>query len=331
MSQFTIYSSSDASGPGPMKGQAGEVLRILDACLVNGYSGKTAAGWTKPIANSSNIGSYQQGAGAGYGLVVNDNTPDASALGKEAWMTGWKVVSGVGSPVGSGTGQFPLPTQLLSNGHVIFRKSATNDTTGRTWVVFADASTFYIFIKTGDFASAYYDFGFGDFFSTGGSSDTNRVFICGRVTANSANTSAQNGGLDRNFNNNVTSNNGGLYFADNFAGTSGSQQGFCSGDVSKQSSYPASSTPTVWNGAIPTPNSLDNSYYISPIWLMDSTFLVRGRFRGLYQLCHPTANFSDGQTFSGANDYAGKSFLIVSNAMNGGMYTMETSNTLDTN
>lgn len=333
MAQFTIYSSSDASGPGQIKGQAGEVLRVLDACLVNGYSGKTAAGWTKPIANASNIGSYKQGAGAGYGLVINDNGPNVTSTFKEAWATGWKVVTGVGSPVGAGTGQFPTAAQLLTSGHVVIRKSTTADTTGRNWVVFADASTFYMFILTGDFVATntYFDFGFGDFYSHWGSSDANRCWIVGRSTENANTQSATVGGIDRQIVPEVTSNNAGSYFADNFAGSSGSQIAYPFGDLSKQGQIYASSSGLPLLGAVPTPNPADNSYYISPLWMMDLTHQVRGRVRGLYHLTHPVASFSDGMTFSGSGDYAGKTFQIVWQGMNGGFYCVETSNTLDTN
>jgi hypothetical protein len=36
-------------------------------------------------------------------------------------------------------------------------------------------------------------------------------------------------------------------------------------------------------------------------------------------------------TFSGAGDYAGKTFMILSPGQNGGAYCIETSNTVETN
>ena len=104
VSQFTKYTSSDASGPGVLTGAAGTLLALLDACLVNGYSGKTAAGWTKPFSNSSNSGCYQQGAGAGFGVVINDNGGNATSTYKEAWATGWQTITAVTAPVGTGSG-----------------------------------------------------------------------------------------------------------------------------------------------------------------------------------------------------------------------------------
>jgi len=58
---------------------------------------------------------------------------------------------------------------------------------------------------------------------------------------------------------------------------------------------------------------------------------VRGRLRGIYQVLHPTGNFSDGQTFSGGGDYAGKDFIIISKGYSSGFWAVETSNTVETN
>jgi hypothetical protein len=122
MSQFTKYSYLDPSGPGVLFGAVGEVIRVLDACLINGYTGKAAAGWTKPFSNSSNMGCYKQNGGAGMTLFVNDNGPNVTSTGKEAWVVGWESMTAVSSPVGTGYGQFPLPGQQLTTGHGVIRK-----------------------------------------------------------------------------------------------------------------------------------------------------------------------------------------------------------------
>lgn len=333
MAQFTKYSSGDASGPGAILGQAGEVLRILDACLVNGYTGKTAAGWSKPIANSGNAGCYKQGGGSQYVLYINDATPDGTALGKEAWATGWKSITAVTTPVGTGTGQFPLPAQCLTNGHVVIRKSSTNDTTPRAWTVFADDRTVYLFIIPNEVVTgAYTDFAFGDFFSMWGNTDVNRCMIIGRNVANTASATVGNGGLARIMSpaiNNSSIN--GSQCADNFSGTSGSIFIWACGDLSRINGDQATANGLTLSGSMPTPNPADNSYYLSPVWLMESTFAVRGRLRGLYQICHPIGSFTDGMTFSGSGDYAGKTFVVLVQGIPGGMYCIETSATLDTN
>lgn len=332
MSQFTKYSSSDPSGPGQISGTAGSLLTVLDACLVNGYTGKTAAGWTKPIANSGNLGCYVQGAGSGYGLVINDNGPNGTSTFKEAWGTGWKSIAGIGAPVGSGTGQFPTAAQLLTTGHVVIRKSTTADAVGRNWVLYADSRTFYLFVLTGDTAGRYFDFHFGDIYSLW-VSDTNQCTIVGRTVENSSTAGSSTGGLDRMINPLVTnpSFNKGVYIADNFAGTSGSVESYPCGDLAKATTLITASSPTPMSGRVPAPNAADNSYYLSTMNILDSSWGIRGRFRGLYHICHPVSSFTDGQVFSGANDFAGKSFVVILTGMANGMYCIETSDTLDTN
>jgi hypothetical protein len=337
VSQFTKYTSSDASGPGTMSGTVGSVLTVLDACLVNGYSGKTAAGWTKPFANSGNIGCYKQGSGSGFSLVINDNGT-GTAGAQEFFATGWQTLAGIGSPVGSGTGQFPTPAQLLTNGEVVARKSAAASGVGRGWVVFADSSTFYLFIASGDLTGCYMDFGFGNCYALEGlSSDPYCCIIMGRNTQNEANTApatnfTQFGGVDCCSFPGVGSSivTKGHYVANNAAGSSGSMTVYKFGDVGKGAAFFTGSVTNI-SGTVPAPNPYDGAYYMSPLFIMDTSFGIRGYLRGLYQLCHPTTSFTDGQTFNGANDFAGKSFQLVVQGQGGGMYCVETSNTVPTN
>ena len=340
-SQFTLYSSSDVSGPGLLTGQAGMLLALLDACLVNGYAGKSAAGWSKPYVNSGNIGCYKQGAGAGFGLVINDNGPNVTSTYKEAWGTAWESVAGVGAPVGSGSGQFPTPAQLLTTGHTVWRKSTSADSAGRAWLLAADASTFYLWIATGDAVGAYYANFFGDAFSMAGASDAYRCVIVAGAAENAPSPTA------------------GSYSCDLIAATINSQPGkfmartvggggtsILIGNIGNPSltaglvgsSYAAG---LVLNGALQTPNSADNSIYLSPIWVYESVGqLIRGRMRGLFQIGHPSTNFTDGQTFAGGGDYAGKAFRIVKTGpafVAGGtaayiaMWALEISATVETN
>lgn len=330
MAQFTKYTSSDASGPGSMTGQVGSVLTILDACLVNGYSGKTAAGWTKPFANASNIGCYKQGAGAGFGIVINDAAVGTGGA-KEAACTGWQSITAVSTPVGTGSGQFPTPAQLNTTGFVVMRKSATADSAARAWVIFADASTFILFVASGDTAGHYMEFYFGDFYALAGASDPYRCLIIGRTTQNTGALNNQAGtmlgAMDFLESPGFGAAAPGLYVANNMTGSSGSLLMYQYGDMGKGTT---TTSPTYKVGIVPCPNPFDNSFYLSPIFLSDSTNAVRGYIRGLYHVCHPLASFTDGQTFNGANDYSGKTFQIVLAGSGQGYHCVETSNTLPT-
>lgn len=343
-SQFTIFSSSDVSGPGLLSGTAGSLLTILDACLVTGYSGHSVSpAWTKPFANSGNIGCYKQGAGAGLGLVINDNGPNVTSTYKEAWSIGWESVVGIGAPVGTGSGQFPTPAQLLTTGHVVWRKSATADASGRAWMLAADSSTFYLWVSTGDSAGVYYHSGFGDVFSLKGASDAYRCFIYGRVLENSAvglsGPSDWTDSIECHAGTGGNQNNSGVaqpghFMARTVGGGGTSVTLVKKGDGSAATGSGQTNAPyaSPLAGVFQTPNSADNSIYLSPISAVESaSVIIRGRFRGLYQICHPVASFSDGQTFAGGGDYAGKSFLVVLKSVNGGMWALETSATVETN
>ena len=62
-----------------------------------------------------------------------------------------------------------------------------------------------------------------------------------------------------------------------------------------------------------------------------NSYVLRGRMRGLYHLCHQPSNFSDGQIVTGANEYAGKTFQVVKPGYYGGAMLVEISNTVETN
>lgn len=337
MAQFTIYRSTDGSAP-VLTGAAGSLIALFKACLVDGYGAKAAAGWTQPVATASNIGSFKQGSSsyADAGFVLNDNGPNVTSTYKEAWATGWRTVSGVGAPVGSGTGgQFPTAAQLLTTGHVVVRKSTSADATARAWMLVADDRTVYFFARTGDFTAsgvtAFNDFAFGEFYSVEPSGFTNACFILGRNTENVGTNSTQFGGMDRWICQYHTSNHTGQYFMDSVAGGAGSQLMYYSGDASRLTTVSSASTPQTGQGNIPLPNGPDSSYYIAPITLSDAAGNIRGRLRGIFCACHATTAIADGTTVTGAGDYAGRTFLCIYPGTASGGLLIETSNTVDTN
>jgi hypothetical protein len=309
---------------------------LLDACLVNGYGTKPGAGWIKPFPNTGSAGTFAQSVGAwtqpsgssSCSLFINDNSPNVTAKFTEAWATGWEVLVSPNTAsfttVGSGSGQFPTPAQLLTSGHTVIRKSATSDSSSlRQWIVVADSSSFYMFLATGDTANMYYGFGFGDIYSYvgTGSADSYRCIIIGRNAENTA--AAGNDGFDAfNVLNTATIGN---FLPRPFTGIGTSITVGKHGDGIKGSS-------TTWLGTIPFPNVVDNALYVSPVWVTESSSsYIRGQLRGMYQICHPITNFTDGQTFNGSLDYNGKSFFVIKTTPNSGIYGIETSNTVLTN
>lgn len=338
MSQFTIYRSTDTGAP-TFYGTTGSYVMLLDACLVNGYGTQPGAGWKKPFANTSSVptavnatcGGWQQPTGSGFYVFINDGAPNATSLYRECWATGWESLvaasASVSNTVGSGSGQFPLPGQSLTTGHVVIRKSTTSDSSSiRQWIVVADSSSFYSFIQPNDLTSTtYFGFGFGDIYSFKNSNTTgNDAYKCIILGRNAENTNvASSDGFD-------TLSAIGTITVSSFMARSYTQLS-SSITIGKHGDGVKGST-TTFLGNIPFPNSVDNALYVSPIWVCENaTSIVRGQLRGLYQVLHPITNFVDGQTFNGALDYNGKTFMIIKQTPANGIYGIETSNTLPTN
>jgi len=311
---------------------AGDLIRVLDKILVTGYTGKSAAGWSHPVATSGNIASYKNASpansGNGFGLVINENGPNATSTYKEAWATGWETVTGVDSPCGTGTGQFPTPAQLLTSGHVVIRKSTTASSVQRTWICFADSLTFYLFINTGDsWSSGNFVFLFGDLFSFKGSADQYRCMIHGSLTENMTQ-STNSFTVDYMFTLSSSSSATGRYMPRAYGGSGSSAAGITTGDIGKTNLTSGSGK---LGGIVQTPNGPDNAYYVSPLIMAETASnALRGRYRGLYHPCHPPASFSDGQAISGAGDYGGKAFQVAV-GFSGGVFLVETSDTVETN
>jgi len=336
-SLFTLYTSSDSGGPGLLYGNAvGNFLGLLNQCLVSGYSGHAAAGWTKMgsagsvINDSGNIGIFKQGAGCGYYLYVNDNAPDGGMGDKGANALGYKAMTSLTTA----WGVFPMQYQVAAQGSFGgfgFCKSQ-DASTGRAWKLWADSSTFYLFILDG--SGGYGSYMFGDIYSLWGSSDLNRCAFCGSNTDRGTGSIPvfTMGCLDRQFTPLVTgANKYGFYMSDNYKGTFGSTLGYTVGDPAKFNGVMSATLPIAFVGSVPFPNVPDSSYYLSPIWVMDASWNIRGRLRGLWYPCHALANFSDAATFSGSGDLSPKTFTVVKPGWGNGLFCVETSNTVETN
>lgn len=332
-SQFTIYAAGDYGAP-IINGTSGSLLAALDAILVDGYGNKQAAGWTKPIPNGTNVGCFRQGSGSMATMFVNDNgTPPG--LTREAWVTGWDYMTNLNEPVGSGSGQFPLPSQgnvtTHVSGSVFWRKSQSGAVIPvdlpRRWVCYADARNVYMFIATGDSTSQYKMGAFGDLWSCYGELDTTKAFIIGDAIINQS-TGGSTNGMFSDMTGQLTSAINGHFLQRTAGGRAGSQQTTKIGDNGKNTF----TNPIATRGLVLTTNPFDRSYYLSPFWATEGTTgIIRGRYRGLYHVVHPVVAINDGQIIGGMGDFASKKFQIVQQGPNSGMWAIEISNTVEYN
>lgn len=322
VSQFNLYSSGDTGAP-VLNGTSGSLLALLDACLVTGYGAKGGSGWTKPIPNTGSYGIIKQPTGSMMTLWIKDDAPNLNALAgaREARIQGWESITSIsgGWPTGSG----PFPTFIQSgipSGSLCVRKSATLDSTPRSWLVYADSHSFYTFIES-ESDGVYYGYMFGDIYAIKtGSVDEYRCAIIARSGEASATYAYEY--IDRQ--STVNTALSAHYMARSYTGLGRSITIGKHADNAKATNF---------SGLVQTPNGVDGGYYISPVWVHENaSSTIRGRMRGFWLLCHPASSFSLGQIISGSGAFAGKTFQVIKTTkFASGCFLMETSNTVDTN
>lgn len=339
---FTIYRSNglhgitDVNAP-VLSGTNSSFINLLNACLVNGWTGKSPAGWTKPFTGTNKAVFKSASSATAYYRVNDDGAhPDGTGSGQpyRAYIVGYESMS----DVDTGTGLFPTAAQAISDGNsgggVCFRKSVTNDATAREWIVLADSKTCYVFSKSGD-ASTTWPAAccMGEFYSFI-SQDSYRNIITGAV----------DGSVDARLANFVSSSGASVilgqqvckYLPRGHTQLGGSVRigihgNHClGGSSSSQGNY----------GVVPFTNPSNGGIFLAPIWITDPTTVpitsLRGRMRGYWHWCHSITGIVDGDTFNGTGELAGKSFLCLKTfASDGGVGSavviMETSDTLETN
>lgn len=290
----------------------------------------TVTGWKQPYLPSTSQMTLQQGGGNRMFVHINDSGPVTQT---EAHMTGFEQMSGLGI----GTGQFPTLAQLaIGIGAVVIRKSAAVSAAVRQWALIADDRTFYLFVVTGDNAGNYYGYGFGDFFSYV-PHDGFRTFICGRNASNNATQSsiAHLAVLSHAAGAAAISVTG-MYWARHWSGAGTSYNyGTDADKLTLASLATPENLACVGSGQIPFPNACDGGIYMSLIQHHDSLANKRGRYRGLWSMGHPIANFNDLDTFGGTGTLAGRTFVILkTNGATGsgqGLFVLETSDTWEVN
>lgn len=283
---WRVYRFDDASAPA-LTGQAGSVINILDACLVNGYGSRTAAGWTKAFSGT-NLAAYLQGAGSAgfYARVDDTGATDARVIGYETM-----------SDINTGTNLFPTTAQI--SGGVFARKSSSADAIRRPWLVVADAKRFYLWLgflttTTGGFAVTISQAGsvlaFGDFISRM-ASDPFRCFIIGNPTANTSG----------NFSNHWSGTVDFVASPGHFIARA-STTAIGSVQASKCYSCPPVSrlvTTSMGSAGPDYPDPITGGLILSPLYLLEAGPLARGVLPGVLVPGHSFVN-SSGNTFSGS-------------------------------
>lgn len=105
-----LYLSTDPDAP-QLSTASGSLTAIFDACLVNGYGAKPAAGWTKEFFQSNLRSGYKQGLGSnGHYLYLDDGA------GTTVRARGFVTMDSIGN------GAQPFPTDAQMPGGVYVHK-----------------------------------------------------------------------------------------------------------------------------------------------------------------------------------------------------------------
>jgi len=303
-------------------------------------------GWGSPYQGTSGA-TYRSmlTSGVQHYVTVNDNAPNGTSLGREAWAYAAEALTQYNTDQfadGSNGVTKPIPsmTQGVSSttGHTVWRKSA-DTTTARAWRVLMDEKTFYFFPLTGDSANVYAGVpGFGEYFSLV-SGDLYRSFISGRNTENSAAVTGNLAALTPLCHRNsiASAAASSTYIARAYTGIGGSllinllnglpgvfNSGFMGG-----------------TGLAQSPNGPDAGIFIGPIFISEiAASSIRGRLRGLWDWGHAAAMMNDQDTFAGTGALSARTFvefkqLDFTNGLGGsdstGGIVGETSDTWETN
>jgi hypothetical protein len=292
-----VYKSTDPGAP-TLNGQAGSLIAVLRACLVDGFGSNPPLGWSMPYTDGNNPplrAHFRQAPKTGWGqydLEVKDD--GSTSLGTntvyaEAW--GWAGAAGLATgdlafPARTGTGMF-------------YRKSATADATARRWLLVGTDRSF-IFVAyhatTTDFQGVGVWF-FGDTIPLGPTDVWAVALLGGTSTATSPGAArlADDGTVLRVMPYTFQGSTGPVPFNRIWPG------GVATGDTA------------VGNGSIVYPNGPDGRGYIDRVLLTDSGHL-RAVLPGFWAPLHnwkSASNIFDWQTFDGAGDLAGRSFIVA--------------------
>lgn len=147
MADPILYSWDDASGPGRLEAVSTSnrsLVDLLKACLVDGYTGKAAAGWTEEysdLANGKLVLRNNTVTGTGtYVRVVNGNGVSGTGL-YGSKIQAYDTMSDID------TGTHMIPREDSSSAHIsVYQRYGESgiDERGKWWLL-ADDRAFYFF------------------------------------------------------------------------------------------------------------------------------------------------------------------------------------------
>lgn len=283
-----VYYSTDTGAP-TYSGAVGALIGVLKACLVDGYDGKTPAGWTQEFSDT-NRAAFRPAAGNRHFLRVDDTTM------AHARVTGYESMS----DISTGSGAFPSSAQV--SGGLYALKSDAASSAARGWVVVADEKRFWLvstlFSSTiASSASRAAGMFFGDIISAKAGDAFHTLLLSGDAAGDSG---VRIGSLTSSTGTTIN----GHYLARSYT------QVGTSVVVGKHTDAAKSTGVTnIGTGGSAFPDPITGGMLLSPLYVHEPS-LTRGVIPGGWAPLHNLPG-SPGDTFQGTGALAGKTFLLV--------------------
>lgn len=305
-----VYRSSDANAPALRGNTPGDLINLLDKCLVTGYGTKAAAGWTKPFTGT-NVAAFRQGAGSNGMYLRVDDTSTVTG-NRKATVRAYETMSDVNTGLPQ---SFPTEAQEPGGATWWTKQSSSTAANPRAWIVWADERMFYIYINTypeqtasPEYYNGWYAFGDINSYKPGDGTATLLIGDQARTTIYSSqptfNQSSQLSAVG----------NDAIWMARRFDQIGAPIRVGWHSDYVKQGS--------TFSGAVSYPHGPDGALLMAPVWCHDPTispYNIRGVFPGIYAHCHNSASFGHLDTIEGQGVFAGRTFTYIRTGSNGGI------------
>lgn len=315
MGTWRMYTNTDASAP-VLTGQAGSLVALLDAVLVDGYGSKAAAGWSQAFSPSGDKRVYRPGAASTarmYYRVLDDATNEGlgTRAGRQSNVRGYESMS----DIDTGTGPFPTVSQATNGASL--DKSQSADATAREWVALADDRTLVLAVRINSHWQFHY---LGEIFSYTAGDAYHAMIIGGGPIGqlpDSAVTSRFATLIRSPAQNSVSfetlveeAPQSGEHFIARPYTQAGTSQ-MCGKIVATRIAITNSSYPTWGAGILPQVNPADGGVYLSEFLVTTPPWIVRGKLRGLWFGMHRADTWLNLDEFDGTGDLAGKRFMFL--------------------
>jgi hypothetical protein len=276
---ITKYSSTDASAPQITNFTAGQLVSVLDACLVNGYGSKASAGWSI-VYTGANLRVYRPPSGNRCYLRVDNSN-----------ASGYAVVQAYATMSDINTGTEPFTNSAAVNW------CQSQDNAANPWEVIASDTSFYYVGSHATVVAHKAIFFFGDYVAR------NTAFVYNTALIHGVNGTYRDN-MEYNYDL-QTINTSGKYCRRGWNEILQTGQQFTYLTVGNSSYLGLHTALSVF------PDPILGDMVIEPVNMVQNSSLI-GKMPGLYDIIHsPSSAVSYPVTFSGSGSLSGRNLYCL--------------------